>query len=480
MSDKNDPFGLSNDAGRTRIRPIKRADPPATSNERQPSQSSGTGQRQESQSYSSSTSRSEAQNYGQSPRQSSRRIRHARAHPNPLIASFSALLELAPELESAKPPAQPAELRVKLQDNLIEARDAAVGMGITLTRADQAAWFVAALLDDIALNTPWGGNSDWPRQSLVVALSGDVDSGTRFFDRVDELMRHANRDPQLLELAYICIGLGFRGKQRMQSGGGESALIALRTQIARMLRDPELEDAPLSPHWQGIDAPDERRRFAIPIWTIGIGAVALILAIHVAMGLQLANKADQLYSLAKLVAPAERAEIFRPVRETVVLTPDIVIEPVVTELKPQFEAKAPPDVASALDVRETAALTILSMQGTNPELFRSAKAEVNKIYLPLVASVATVITQNTDIVGKVTVIGHTDSIPVQKKNPFVSNQGLSEARAKVVADLLVAGGVDAALITSEGHADLEPVGDNTTKKGQAQNRRIEIKIEKRF
>ena len=45
------------------------------------------------------------------------------------------------------------------------------------------AWFVAALLDDIALNTPWGGQSDWPRQPLVTGLSGDVDAGTRFFDR---------------------------------------------------------------------------------------------------------------------------------------------------------------------------------------------------------------------------------------------------------------------------------------------------------
>ncbi|TAG15221.1 MAG: OmpA family protein, partial [Rhodobacterales bacterium] len=33
---------------------------------------------------------------------------------------------------------------------------------------------------------------------------------------------------------------------------------------------------------------------------------------------------------------------------------------------------------------------------------------------------------------------------------------------------------------SEGRADTEPVGDNATKDGRAQNRRIEIKIEKRL
>ena len=482
MSDKNDPFGLSNDAGRTRIRPIKRSDAPATANNQPPPDIRASSPRpqspQQTQSYTASGR--ESQSYGQSPGQAAPRIRHARAHPNPLIACFSALLELAPELERSTPPAQPSALRVKLQDNLIDARDAAVGMGIPLTRADQAAWFVAALLDDIALNTPWGGGSDWPRQPLVVALSGEVDSGTRFFDRVDDLMRHANRDPQMLELAYICVGLGFRGKQRVQPGAGESALMALRTQIARMLRDPDQETAPLSPHWQGVDAPDEKRRFVIPIWTIALVAAGLILAIHVSLGLQLANKSDQLFALAKAVAPAERAEIIRPLRETAAPTPEIVIVPVVTELKPDFIAKVPPDLVAAMTIAETAQLTTLLVQGTNPELFRSAKADINAQYLPLIAAMAAVITARSDVVGKVIIIGHTDNVPVQKKNPFGSNQGLSEARAKAVADLLVASGVDASLVTSEGHADQEPIGDNKTKKGQAQNRRIEIKIEKRF
>jgi type VI secretion system protein ImpK len=57
-------------------------------------------------------------------------------------------------------------------------------MGVPMTRANQAAWFVAARIDDIALNTPWGGHSSWPHQPLVVGLSGEVDAGTKFFDRL--------------------------------------------------------------------------------------------------------------------------------------------------------------------------------------------------------------------------------------------------------------------------------------------------------
>ena len=217
--------------------------------------------------------------------------RLSRAHPNPLIVAFASLLELAPELERAMPPANAEGLRLRVQENLIDARDSAVGMGVPITRANQAAWFVAALVDDIAINTPWGGHSSWPRQPLVVGLSGEVDAGTKFFDRLEELLRYPNRDPEMLELGFHCLNLGFRGKYRVEGRTGDAALLAMRSAIARATRNPEAEAAELSPHWKGVIAPDEKPRFAVPLWTIGLAAVALITAIYVGLGIQLSNKA---------------------------------------------------------------------------------------------------------------------------------------------------------------------------------------------
>lgn len=462
MVDKDDPFGLSDDAGRTRIRPVRGARP-ATARPVTP----GTGR----------VGDHDAPPVAATP---GHRRRHARAHPNPLVAAFAVPLELAPELERAAAPPEAGTLRVRLHDTLIEARDAAVGAGVPLSRADQAAWFVAALLDDIALNTPWGGHSDWPSQPLVTMLSGDVDAGTRFFDRLEELMRYASRDPEMLELAYYCLGLGFRGKYRVQGGTGEAALMALRTQIARALHDPDRAQAALSPHWQGVVAPDEKRRFTVPIWTVALAAIGLITALYMGFSLQLSSRAEQLYELAARIPPAERAAIFRPARETPDPPPEIVIEPVVIELLPEFAAKAPPDRLAALKGREDAALAILVVQATDPEVFRSSKADINDVYGPLIASIAAVIVENAEVIGQVTVIGHTDSIPVQRSNPFVSNQGLSEARAATIARLLTAGGVPADRIASEGRADAEPMADNATREGRAQNRRVEIRIEKRL
>jgi len=118
------------------------------------------------------------------------------------------------------------------------------------------------------------------------------------------------------------------------------------------------------------------------------------------------------------------------------------------------------------------------LQSSRPEVFRSAKAELNPAYDDLVASIARVINDNVEFVGKVRVVGHTDSVPVQRSNPFQSNQGLSEARARTIADMLNAAGVPADLVVSEGKAASDPVADNATAEGRARNRRVEIILQK--
>lgn len=441
----DDPFGLDDSAGRTRIRPAPRARPEP---------------------------RTPPRGDGAPPR-----IR--RESDNPFVQVFAVPLGLAPELERATPPENPESLRARLFDTLVETRDAAVARGLPLARADQGAWFVAALLDDVALNTPWGGHSTWPRQPLVASLYGDVDAGERFYDRLDELMRYPDRDRDLLELAFLCLSLGFRGKHRVTGAAGEGAITQIRAQIARLLRRPDRDAAPLSPHWQGVATPDVPHRFAVPPWSLALIALALLTAVYAGLSLRLSERGEQLYALAQVLPPPERAGIFRPERETVD-TPELDLAPTVIEFLPLIAAAAPPDLAPALSGREDVSLAVIAMQGSDPEVFRSARSDINPVYEPLVAAIAKVIVDNIEFIGGVRVVGHTDSIPVQRSNPFASNQGLSEARARSIADALVAAGVPADIVTSEGRAAREPIASNATREGRARNRRVEIVIEKKI
>ena len=72
--------------------------------------------------------------------------------------------------------------------------------------------------------------------------------------------------------------------------------------------------------------------------------------------------------------------------------------------------------------------------------------------------------------------GHTDNKPIKTKR-FPSNWELSGARAIDVTQLLIEYGVPPSRISAAAYADTEPVADNATEEGRAQNRRIEIALQ---
>jgi type VI secretion system protein ImpK len=440
MMSRDDPFGLSEDRERTRIRLVGTPMPPV------------------------------------SPPRQAAPLKRSRSHPNGLVNAFAPLLEFAPELEKALAPDNPEILRTRLLDELIRARDAAVAAGSSLERADQAAWVVAALLDDLALNTPWGGASAWPRQPLVVMLRGDVDAGAQFFARLEELERHPSRDRDLLELQYHCMALGFRGKYRVPGRSGDRSLNAVRVAAARFLRDPDADGAGLSPNWRGVVAADEPPRFTIPVWVMAAMAVVVATAIYVGLSMGLSSHAVELSTLVRALPPADRAEIRRTSPKVDAPPP----ETVEIALLPEFEAAAPSAVRAALKGSESVSLARLVVQGSNPEVFQSSRAQLTEGFEPLIASIAKVIRENEQVIGNVTVVGHTDSVPLQRTNPLSTNQRLSEARAATIADILVQNGVPQERVRSEGRAATDPVADDSTREGRALNRRVELLIEKRL
>lgn len=74
---------------------------------------------------------------------------------------------------------------------------------------------------------------------------------------------------------------------------------------------------------------------------------------------------------------------------------------------------------------------------------------------------------NTDIV----IVGHTDSV-----GTYEYNQRLSEQRAQAARQYLISRGVSSARIRASGLGETEPIADNSTDAGRAQNRRVEVAI----
>jgi outer membrane protein OmpA-like peptidoglycan-associated protein len=103
-------------------------------------------------------------------------------------------------------------------------------------------------------------------------------------------------------------------------------------------------------------------------------------------------------------------------------------------------------------------------------LFASGKAELLGTAQTKLNEVASVLAKDPN--AKLTVQGFTDS-----RGSDQLNKDLSEKRAEAVRSFLVSKGIPAANIAAEGRGEEQPIADNATAEGRANNRRVEIVVQ---
>src|SRR5260221_13396481 len=103
--------------------------------------------------------------------------------------------------------------------------------------------------------------------------------------------------------------------------------------------------------------------------------------------------------------------------------------------------------------------------------FDSGKAELKPEGRAKLDDVAMKLKQPGVAIDSMTITGHTDSVGKPD-----SNQRLSERRAEAVKNYLVAQGIDGSKIKTAGRGLTQPVADNKTPPGRAQNRRVELEV----
>mgnify|MGYP000440651620 CR=1 FL=1 len=125
------------------------------------------------------------------------------------------------------------------------------------------------------------------------------------------------------------------------------------------------------------------------------------------------------------------------------------------------------DMASVDLVKDKAVRIIL----TGDVLFDSGKAALKPEAVESLRKIAGILRETSFAVN---VVGHTDDVPISTEE-FPSNWELSTMRACVTARFLmdeVAIPPDQVYVT--GHAEYQPVRDNTDPESRAANRRVEI------
>lgn len=376
-----------------------------------------------------------------------------------MIASAFSLLSLVSKLRNLPFHDSVNELQERLITEIRAFAEGALTKGASQGQMDIAKYLLCALLDETVLNTPWGSRSGWGHNSLSSLFYKKLVGGEEFFQILDRLKQQPSQNQDLLELAYLCLSLGFEGKYRYTNNGPltlERQRQDLYLLIQQIKGDPQPE---LSTRWRGVGEEPNPLIQHVPLWVLaGVAGVVLML-IYMGFSFAIRNRSDQLYD--KLFAMARHMEK-TPVKQLV--QPLEVVRPTLL-----MGARLKRVLADEIAQRKVAVVEDRGLRIFN--MFQSGSAEVRHDYLAVLGKIARALQhENTNLL----IVGHTDSQRLKFSTRFKSNWHLSQARAESAAKSLAANGLPTERLRVEAMADKDPIAPNDTKANRALNRRIDI------
>lgn len=178
-----------------------------------------------------------------------------------------------------------AELRPSFERMLEELEQRAATLRFGAAQVQAVKFALAAFVDEVVLSESFPLRDKWEKYPLQLKYFGEHLAGIKFFDRLDEMMAQAEFDADVVEVYYVCLLLGFKGRYKIFL---ESQLKGVIEQVAERLRAAgRLREGALSPHWRASDQPEPARDYSRALWIGGGGAVVLLLLLYALLSLSL-------------------------------------------------------------------------------------------------------------------------------------------------------------------------------------------------
>jgi type VI secretion system protein ImpK len=317
-----------------------------------------------------------------------------------------------------------------------------------------ASYCLCTALDEAATQTVWGkmGNSglEWIKTGLASAMHEDRQGGDKVYLLIGRLMSEPQQHLDLLEVIFRVLSLGFEGRYRYQADGRRKHETVRQRLYNELSAQRGAVPVALSPHWQTDVKGKHQSFYDFPVWITAAVLSLILLALFGYYKYELLNRG---------------AEVQKQIADIARLTPPAV--PPSLHLKQLLKDEI---VAGTVSVDEDAHHSAVTFRGD--AMFAPGGVSVDNSMGPLIAKIAAEIIK---VPGKVTVLGYTDNVPVKSRH-FASNDALSEERATQVMQMLQASGVPASRLEALGKGEADPLGDNRTARGRAQNRRVEISV----
>lgn len=374
---------------------------------------------------------------------------------NPLLEAAKPLFVLANSMKSATSQLSIDGILHKLSSMLHVFEEEAEKNGASYESIQGAKYCLCTFLDETAAHTGWA-DDNWALKSLLVSFFNETSGGEKFFDITEHSKKNSEKNLYLLELIYVCLQFGYKGKYRLLPNG-DLSLEKIQNELLKIIESKRPPAFSLLLTYNKIEEEVvSNKKIRIPLWVCAVFSGLIIGVSYLVLSSSLGEKFDKVsedinaLSLPKPVIVQERAE-----------------QKPVARLKPFLKNEIDNNLVYVEDLADSSIITI-----RGDELFESGSEQIQNKYYPVLATIGQAL-KNTQ--GQIIVTGYTDSTPIKSVN-FPSNWQLSQARADSVKATLLKYVEDDSRIRSEGRGSNNPVAPNDTNDNKAKNRRVEITL----
>jgi len=186
-----------------------------------------------------------------------------------------------------------------LRDRVLELLDnferQALTEGIEQSKIQSAKFAIVAFIDETILGSNWEGKEEWLTNPLQLKLFNSFNAGEEYFTRLKELRQRQRENIDVLEVYYLCLALGYRGKYQLEAPEQVRLIIDDLNQTLNQYLGNYSET--LSPNGRPHDAIVNVVKEKIPAWVVVVTAFSIGLFFYIIISYLTSNKANDVIQM---------------------------------------------------------------------------------------------------------------------------------------------------------------------------------------
>jgi type VI secretion system protein ImpK len=377
---------------------------------------------------------------------------------NPLVDNAGALLSTGIKLRNTQQHDDVNTLRLQCIDLIKNYEYTLRAANVSAEDIQSARYCLCSFMDEIILNSSWGGDSVWASESLLSTFHSETFGGEYFYTLLESALQYPAEKNNLLELMYLCLTLGFVGKMKVEAQG-EQKLEDLRDKAyhsVQSFKGDLLRE--LSPGWRDKVIHNTEFQQPFPLWVIGALFGVLLLFIYMSFSYNINSYSSSVYKELVSLVPwhdDDKAQIQNMSRDEAL------------KLQQLLQTEIDKNLLEVEQLSDRIRIRI----GAGA-LFASGSTKPRADFEAILAKIARTL-ESTQ--GKILITGHTDDEPIFTTK-YPSNWHLSLARATSIGNFLANNASLKGRLWPEGIGESQPRVDNSNEYNRSLNRRIEIDL----